>query len=684
MWNFSFKGIAQDTIQLTIGPSSTLIHEGGGNLIFGGQNTVTSLNSFGGNIEDRDGIAVLKGRTLFNYLATSNNPNANNPYTRGGIIAQFHILEIDHPNETSKILTNNGSVLVQNYVEPVNGSFQSNNGQLVLKSTKYSALYNGKLEYYGIPSLVKLSACYNGVPKGQITGNVYLERPISTANYTNRLLSPGLIPNKTIFDSYQESLNNFSGFGTHIFKNGASGTDGFEIHSAYSPDGTIKSFNNNSHNWSNFSSTKTLNENWGLTKGIYINVQGDRTYIPGSNPLDAINSSSRYTVLRTYGQLNQCDIGLENLPNDANTVNQKIILVGNPFWSYINFGLSNNLGIEYNQDVKPEYTQYNPYASGTGNNTGSFITTNLANPFPGDKDYVLQPGQSVFLTLMGPSPVLKFHPEASYIDTTYDAKFTSFGLKEAINSEHIVVEGLVKTHINQTYNETPFAKVRVSYNDLFTNEIGKEDSYLHFENSFENLSIQKVSKKLVIEGRKTLAAIDTIQFNLKNLFNVPDTDKENIKYAFKINRDNYNKDDILVLFDNNNKIYREILPNTNLIYPLEINPSNTETSDFFLLVLKKQYRKLIDGKLNWKDNEVYVFPNPTVDKVVVSYRYIKGSTVELYNYSGEKLQTREIAKDAQLIEDGDLIDLTNYPAGSYLIKVTSPDGTIFTKKVIKY
>jgi len=69
---------------------------------------------------------------------------------------------------------------------------------------------------------------------------------------------------------------------------------------------------------------------------------------------------------------------------------------------------------------------------------------------------------------------------------------------------------------------------------------------------------------------------------------------------------------------------------------------------------------------------VIVFPNPVADKVSVS----RGAKVEMYNILGAKLLTVEGQKEVTEI------NMSDYPNGTYLLKIYTDEG-IVTKKIQK-
>jgi hypothetical protein len=79
--------------------------------------------------------------------------------------------------------------------------------------------------------------------------------------------------------------------------------------------------------------------------------------------------------------------------------------------------------------------------------------------------------------------------------------------------------------------------------------------------------------------------------------------------------------------------------------------------------------------LNELDNALYsVFPNPSNGQVSVKNITI-GSNLELINILGEV-----VFKD-KMISDSKSFDFTKYAAGSYYLKLTTPEGKSTVKKL---
>lgn len=675
LWNFCFTSFSQ-TIHITLSPNSSLLNSGTTNIILGGANDTTHFVNLGGTFKDPVGNLTIKGITYFSGGTSPDPGNTTDPYLKQtGNLGELNILTIDQPNltDTSRIDGNTGSLIINKTIVPNRGALLSNNGRLVLKSSKNTELYNGNPQSYGIPTVIGRSNCSNGVPDGKVLGDIYVERPISTAQYGTRFLTPGLNPSKTIYETYQESGTATPGYGIHLFKNGTDKSDGFDIGNNAFPNGSIAYFNNQNSAWAYFPATNELNENWGLGKGVIAVVYGDRTYTPFTIP----TANSRYTILRTYGSVNQCDFNFNSFLKQGTELTPSYSLIGNPFWAYFNLAPAN---IEHT-DISG-YSYYNPSVAGTGNNKGSYENVNFSNPYPNDL-VTLQPGQSFFVSIIGPSPSLTLKASGIQSDTTLDGKFQTFGkLTSWEEREHIIIEGLVNSLNPEKFNETPFSKVRTSFSKDFSNEIGKEDTPLNFRNAFENLAIKHPNSDLIIEGRKPVETTDTLHLALSRLFNEKDPAKnEKIKYAFRINTNLVNGDKLYSLYNSEDQSFIEIPKYSNEIYPLDI-PVNTKTIDkYSIIIMDKSYQDYLNYHIQRDPDGIFTYPNPTSQFVHVLSNNLSESIIEIVNMRGIIVETRKLPANTPQKEE--IIDLSKYPTGNYLIRLKNKDGRSFTKKIIK-
>ena len=77
-----------------------------------------------------------------------------------------------------------------------------------------------------------------------------------------------------------------------------------------------------------------------------------------------------------------------------------------------------------------------------------------------------------------------------------------------------------------------------------------------------------------------------------------------------------------------------------------------------------------------KKNELQLYPNPTTDKINISISIGQNLIMQVYNTVGQCVMQKELNNFTNSIDISSLIN------GIYILKITSPNGTI-EKKIIK-
>ena len=86
----------------------------------------------------------------------------------------------------------------------------------------------------------------------------------------------------------------------------------------------------------------------------------------------------------------------------------------------------------------------------------------------------------------------------------------------------------------------------------------------------------------------------------------------------------------------------------------------------------------IEAYYNHRESDIYLYPNPTHGTTTVCGYMYGYQNIELYDLQGRKL--------GDLVENGSQIptlDLSPYPAGTYLVKINFARGVSVTRKVVK-
>ena len=87
----------------------------------------------------------------------------------------------------------------------------------------------------------------------------------------------------------------------------------------------------------------------------------------------------------------------------------------------------------------------------------------------------------------------------------------------------------------------------------------------------------------------------------------------------------------------------------------------------------------IEDYLDRREREIYLYPNPT-DGISYVYGYMYGyKNIELFDMQGRKLGVLFEAQDFAM----PYIDLSPYPAGTYIVKINFDRGVSVVRKVVK-
>ncbi|WP_146810829.1 T9SS type A sorting domain-containing protein, partial [Empedobacter brevis] len=98
---------------------------------------------------------------------------------------------------------------------------------------------------------------------------------------------------------------------------------------------------------------------------------------------------------------------------------------------------------------------------------------------------------------------------------------------------------------------------------------------------------------------------------------------------------------------------------------------NKGQSDFYLV-------KLGDKSVAAKRDDIEVYPNPTPDIVnVLINKEFEKATIEVYNLTGQHLQTKEVNYRSTPVSLG------KYPAGVYILKIKTNNQTESIKIIKK-
>ena len=148
----------------------------------------------------------------------------------------------------------------------------------------------------------------------------------------------------------------------------------------------------------------------------------------------------------------------------------------------------------------------------------------------------------------------------------------------------------------------------------------------------------------------------------------------NESYGLCINEDGYILASLLstspVTFDNNISVNCSI-EHSNAVFALYYDPRFAEP-------FVPDDTVGIDDYYRNRESDIYLYPNPTHGTTTVCGYMCGYQNIELYDLQGRKL--------GDLVGNGSQIptlDLSPYPAGTYLVKINFARGVSVTRKVVK-
>lgn len=145
-------------------------------------------------------------------------------------------------------------------------------------------------------------------------------------------------------------------------------------------------------------------------------------------------------------------------------------------------------------------------------------------------------------------------------------------------------------------------------------------------------------------------------------------------YGLCINEDGYILASLLstspVTFDNNISVNCST-EHSNAVFALYHDPRFAQpfVPDDTVGIVEYQHNR---------ESDIYLYPNPTHGTTTVCGYMYGYQNIELYDLQGRKL--------GNLVENGSQIptlDLSPYPAGTYLVKINFARGISVTRKVVK-
>ncbi len=342
----------------------------------------------------------------------------------------------------------------------------------------------------------------NGTSTGNVTtGNVSIERYLFGQKSWRLLAAPVAIASSpTIAASWREGNNALAstGYGTQI--TGPSGPAvaafGGEL-DYYTQRGSMKYYNATSNNYVELANTTTTKI--GNSEGYFVFVRGDRA-APNTT-----TGAGTATTLRIKGEI-RTGTQLYNVVAD------RFLSVGNPYPSAIDFRT-----VTKSAQMVDAYTAWNPVSAGSYN-VGAFenyvynVGTGHYEKIPGNtvRD-TIQSGEAIFI--QNGDLVQNGSITIKETDKVRGSRLVSRMTGQGRSGENTPTLE-INLYANDVNGTSYLADgIKLNFDNGYSNDLDNMD-VRKVSNNFDNVSIKRNGKTLVVERRKMIAVDDTIFINL--------------------------------------------------------------------------------------------------------------------------------------------------------------------------
>jgi len=443
----------------------------------------TKGNFNNGGTFTNDGTLILTGTGTQNFPGNT------------GTVAEMNNLTINKSNAATASLNND--ISIRGELKLTQGILGLNNNDITLRSTLASTAF--------VSALGTNAAITYG------TGRFKVERFIQYIKNWNLLASP-TAEAQTINASWQNSGTYVPNYFTNI--SGPSGT-GLDF---VSPFYSMKWYSNGASQdaYINVANTTSTVADSLINRftGYYLFVRGDRSIGLGGTG-SPVTLSSRGKLFTGDLFIAATGTGTQLNPTTAypSLTAGRFISVANPYASAID----PTQIIKIN--LKDAYTIWDPTMTGnyglggyiSFNQTGGWLPTpapTMGSPYPTTTYKAIQSGQAFLMEASGGIPAVAFNESQKNNST----------LITATRLQDNATDLVMMSAMLQTNDGTVLDGNRVVFNEIYDNAVGNEDA-TKLMNVTENFGVIVAVKNIIIEGRKPVAAGDTIFYHVNNLRN---------------------------------------------------------------------------------------------------------------------------------------------------------------------
>ncbi len=548
-------------------------------------------------------------------------------------IGESGILDVNEHNLVNLNMNAEGSLTLASNAK-LSGKLTLEDGELVLDNHEFTIL-----------SDVLSTGYVTEVKNGSVTGNVTIEEYFP-ANRGFHLLASPVDMSQSLYENWQESGSNATGFGTHI--TGGSVANGFDQSPTNNPSAFYfdNAYSVAANSW--IALPDTHNSTLDAGQAIRLLVRGDRT-------IDLSNSSSTATPtrLRSKGALKTGNI-TENIPA---TSPGNFALIGNPYQALVD--ATQVLTPSNSEDINPNF--FWVWAPEISN---YIVYSTITGGVQSGVDQNIRPGQSFFvLTELSDVSFMMnqvgFAPQVNFKES----------FKTVEGNPSFINDTLVSLTVSLLRNGIEKDNVRQFY---FNNASNGLDSYdaPKLNGMDERLAILSNGSSLSVESRSPVVMGESIDLNLSNTVDT--------NYEFLIELPDLGNVPAY-LYDRHLDQFTMLTLGTNSIsFDISSSQNGSGRNDRFSIVFDDVTLGVDDSAFA---KAILLYPNP-VDEVLnwTCHADLKGDscTVTIVNLLGQTVH-----HDIESIADQvNRIDLSYLQSGSYYLTIET-DSSRIVKRFIK-
>ena len=632
-------------------------------------------------------LTVNSGATL--TLASSSMMSLYGDLTNNGTVSGDGTLELS--GTTSQSITGTGTLqhLKINNSSGVTIASGSNKQYVtgVLTPTSGVLTTNGNLVFRSTATAEGTVGTPGTCPTEPISGDVTVEKYLP-GKRAFRLLTPGVTTSTTIQSNWQEggvissttgypftsagAQNPSPGYGTHITGSGGS-LNGFDATVTNNP--SLFTYDAASAAW-------VAEGNTNSAGNVLRSGEGYRILVRGSRAADLNNNAATAdaTTLRTTGTLEVCATRTFTTSSTVplSGASAGFSLVGNPYWSVLDWHLVTKTNLEQT------LYYWDPTLTGTGNR-GAYVSYNISTGSSNVSSSVnryIQPGQAFFVRntagVDGSTTLPSLSITKDHVVTGTGNRTTIFGRAPRLEvGGERVPTGLEKIYVSLLPKGRAVQGVAdgvlIAYGRTFGMEHGSEDAE-KLPNPDENLSADHGGARHSILGLQTSDdRTDTIPLGLWNL-----TAGE---YALKFDLRSVDAGREIWVYDRRTR-RSERVTKDGYEYGLTV-AAGASVKDGLVLVVHARAPLTVSGT----GAGLVLYPNPLVTDRLQLAVPVGESPGRGGEASVEVLDARGTAVlRSQIVLDGlgrGALDLPGLLPGTYVVRVRTTEGGVFTSKLIK-